>query len=205
MKASPPMPVMFGSVTLSTAAIAIGRIDGVAAALQDVEAGLRRQRLARRDHRMAGPRRRPPGLDAREPVVRRLLSLHRRQTSDRHRRCYSVSHCHGQVLIAGGHRRSVCLTWLTGEASPPPVREAPPTETLPRRPHVLPRSASPAVAEILAAPARRIHQLGDDLGIRPRPRSWLPRIGVEIVERQLDLPPHVLAGQRRPSPAASSD
>ena len=40
MKQSPPMPVMFGSVTLSIAAIGDRRVDGVAAALQDLEADL---------------------------------------------------------------------------------------------------------------------------------------------------------------------
>ena len=47
------MPVMFGSVTFRTAAIAMAASTALPPRFEHVEAGLRRQRLTARDHRLA--------------------------------------------------------------------------------------------------------------------------------------------------------
>ena len=50
MNASPPMPVMLRFGDVEHGRHGDGGVDRVAAALQDVEANLRRERLARGDH-----------------------------------------------------------------------------------------------------------------------------------------------------------
>ena len=47
INASPPRLVLLGSTRVSTAAVATARVDRVAALLQDVESGVRGERLAR--------------------------------------------------------------------------------------------------------------------------------------------------------------
>src|SRR4029453_9256047 len=173
MNASPPMPVMFGSVTFSTAAIAIAAsialpprfstsrpVCDASGWLDATIAWLARAA----DRPACTPENQAPGIFC-PPTVPRHPSV-----------TAAVITC----------RMVLCSSFGSGLKTRP-CRSS-------DRPNILPGPFHQRVAEILARPLDIFHQARDHLGIRFRDVLRFRSIGLEIVKRQLDVFPHALSG-----------
>src|SRR6187549_1415402 len=165
MKASPPMPVMFGSVTFSTAAIAIAASTALPPRLStsrpvcDASGWLEATIawLARAADRPACTPENQSGICCPSTVTRQPSA-----TTD-----------------AIAYRMYMFLT--AGSPLPGPGLDAP------DRPDILSRLFHQRVSKILARLLDILHHSGNHIRIRGRQVLRLSRIRLEIVKRQLDV------------------